>query len=123
MPRGDRTGPAGQGSRTGRGLGYCTGYSTPGYTKGIPRGGGGFGRGRGRGFGYRYWATGFASAPGYSQRIQPQSEQPGISQQAPQDPGISGPVSSEKETQTLKQEAQELEARLKEIYDRIDEVE
>ncbi|MCF7876688.1 DUF5320 domain-containing protein [Candidatus Bipolaricaulota bacterium] len=51
MPRGDRTGPAGQGPKTGRGLGYCTGYSAPGYTKGRPRGGGGFGRGRGRGFG------------------------------------------------------------------------
>lgn len=122
MPRGDRTGPAGQGPRTGRGLGFCTGYSTPGYTKGRPRGGGGPGRGRGRGFGRRYWAPDSAPASGYSQRVQPQSQQPGTGQQA-QDPGISGQVSSEEEVQTLKQEAQELEARLKEIYDRIDEVE
>ncbi len=57
MPGGDRTGPRGLGSRTGRGFGYCAGYDTPGYTKGPGMGlGGGWGRGRGigygRGFGY-----------------------------------------------------------------------
>lgn len=45
MPRGDRTGPAGQGPRTGRGMGYCAGYSNPGFLAG------GFGRGRGMGYG------------------------------------------------------------------------
>lgn len=59
MPFGDRTGPRGEGPRTGRGLGYCSGFETPGYTKGIPRGRGrGFGRGFGPGRrfagGYRY---------------------------------------------------------------------
>lgn len=60
MPRGDRTGPNGMGQMTGRGLGYCAGYDSPGFTKGVPRGGAGFGFGRGygrgqgfrRGFGY-----------------------------------------------------------------------
>lgn len=50
MPRGDGTGPAGLGPMTGRGLGLCAGYSTPGYmvpSWGLGRGGG---RGRGRGF-------------------------------------------------------------------------
>ncbi len=46
MPWGDRTGPRGFGPRTGRGLGYCSGYPTPGYTKG-PGMGMGWGRGRG----------------------------------------------------------------------------
>ncbi len=32
MPRGDGTGPAGMGPGTGRGLGPCAGYPTPGYT-------------------------------------------------------------------------------------------
>ena len=32
MPRGDRTGPTGRGPRTGRGLGYCTGNDSPGYS-------------------------------------------------------------------------------------------
>ncbi len=56
MPRGDRRGPEGMGPMTGRGLGYCNNYSTPGFTKGVPRGGAGFagfgyGRGHGRGMG------------------------------------------------------------------------
>ncbi len=47
MPGGDRTGPLGQGSRTGRGLGYCTGNPAPGFTAGS----GGWGRGWGGRFG------------------------------------------------------------------------
>jgi len=46
MPTGDRTGPMGQGPGTGRALGFCYGFDTPGYTKGP-------GGGRGRGFGFR----------------------------------------------------------------------
>lgn len=48
MPRGDKTGPMGQGPMTGRALGFCSGYESPGFTKGF---GGGRGRGRGPGFG------------------------------------------------------------------------
>lgn len=58
MPRGDRTGPVGQGPATGRALGYCEGFDSPGFTKGAGGGmgrgfgfGGGMGRGNGRGFG------------------------------------------------------------------------
>ncbi len=61
MPSGDKTGPAGEGSMTGRGMGYCSGYNSPGYMnpcfgKGFGRG---FGRGRGfgQGFGRRFWTT------------------------------------------------------------------
>lgn len=50
MPRGNRTGPRGFGPRTGRGLGFCAGYSTPGYTKGL---GMGWARGYGLGRGWR----------------------------------------------------------------------
>jgi len=49
MPYGDGTGPDGRGPRTGRGLGYCNGYNSPGFTRGVPMGrnrGFGFGRGR-----------------------------------------------------------------------------
>ncbi len=49
MPFGNGTGPMGTGPMTGRGLGRCAGYSSPGYVKQ------GFGRrnfGWGRGFGY-----------------------------------------------------------------------
>ena len=53
MPGGNRTGPEGYGSRTGRGLGYCSGYKSPIFAKGTSRGG--FGRGIGRGLGRGFW--------------------------------------------------------------------
>lgn len=71
MPAGDRTGPAGQGPRTGRGLGYCSGAGAPGWVSGVGRGlgaafgvgfrggrgrGPGRGLGRGGGFGRGRWA-------------------------------------------------------------------
>ncbi len=83
MPYGDKTGPLGQGPRTGRGLGFCNGYDSPGYTKGIPAGRGyGFGYGRGAGWGGRGfgWGRGFGygrgagwgrAAVGYDARTAP----------------------------------------------------
>ncbi len=84
MPGGDGTGPMGMGPLTGRGAGYCAGYSVPGYMNLIPgrgvrgggRGGGwgrGVGFGRGLGLGFRggrgrtgWWgAVPYAAAPGY----------------------------------------------------------
>ncbi len=48
MPGGDRTGPAGFGPRTGRGMGYCSEYPAPGYMNvGFGFGGGRGGRRRG----------------------------------------------------------------------------
>ena len=47
MPGGDRTGPQGQGPRTGRGLGDCAPTDQPRL---------GFGFGFGRGRGWRNWA-------------------------------------------------------------------
>ena len=47
MPRGDRTGPAGAGPRTGRGAGFCAGFTVPGFLDAGSRGG----RGRGGGWG------------------------------------------------------------------------
>jgi len=56
MPRGDRTGPAGMGPKTGRSAGYCAGYDRPGFANPVSRRGFGIGRGfrgigPGRGFG------------------------------------------------------------------------
>lgn len=45
MPFGDRTGPMGLGPMTGRGMGYCAGFPTPGYMNPGP----------GRGWGWRWW--------------------------------------------------------------------
>lgn len=58
MPSGDRTGPMGQGSMTGRGLGYCEGHDSPGYEKGFG----------GRGRGYRYGRR-MGRHPGYGRGI------------------------------------------------------
>ena len=54
MPFGDGTGPAGQGSRTGRGAGNCAGQggSSRFGGRGLGLGRGGRGRGLGRGLGY-----------------------------------------------------------------------
>ena len=62
MPRGDRSGPSGEGPKTGRGMGYCTGNEHPGYMNMHQSWGAGFGRrfrggygyGRGAGFGSRH---------------------------------------------------------------------
>ncbi|HPV88301.1 MAG TPA: DUF5320 domain-containing protein [Bacteroidales bacterium] len=53
MPRGDHTGPMGQGRITGRGLGYCCGYESPGFIK-RSGAGRGYSRGMGLGRGYRF---------------------------------------------------------------------
>ncbi len=37
MPTGDRTGPMGQGPRTGRARGFCSGFDAPGYEDGLLR--------------------------------------------------------------------------------------
>ncbi|MDD2512757.1 MAG: DUF5320 family protein [Proteiniphilum sp.] len=73
MPSGDRTGPMGQGPRTGRARGYCSGFDAPGYEDGFSHNRGwGAGRnlparlgrrgtaGRGTGFGRRA-GTGYAA--------------------------------------------------------------
>ena len=63
MPRGNGTGPAGQGPMTGRAAGYCAGYEVPGFANASPvRGFRGRGRGNGGGGGFgwrnRFNATG-----------------------------------------------------------------
>ncbi|MCD6434152.1 MAG: DUF5320 domain-containing protein [Candidatus Diapherotrites archaeon] len=59
MPAGDGTGPLGLGPMTGRAMGYCAGYSVPGYMNpGFGFYGRRFGRGLGFGRGFawrRYW--------------------------------------------------------------------
>ena len=60
MPFGDRTGPAGQGPRTGRGAGFCGRFGVPGsMNRGAGQGlfGGGRG-GAGRGWRHCFNATG-----------------------------------------------------------------
>lgn len=64
MPYGDRRGPDGFGPRTGRGLGFCNGYDSPGYTKDWGRRFAGRGYGRGAGFG-RGYGRGYGRGAGW----------------------------------------------------------
>jgi len=100
MPRGDRTGPWGAGPMTGRGAGYCAGYSVPGYMNPVGGYGRGWGRGRGRGFG-RGWGRGrfvypqpIAVQPAYQPAYQP----------------IAQPQTSEQEIAALENYQKSLEA-------------
>lgn len=89
MPYGDRTGPVGAGSITGRGAGFCAGNSMPGYINFSQR----------RGHRYCYYLTG---VPGWTRA--------GYYQPA---------LSEEAELNILKQEAKFMEERLNVLYERI----
>jgi hypothetical protein len=103
MPRGDRTGPWGAGPRTGRGLGFCSGYDAPGYADLAPWGGRGHGYARGGGYGWRHWyyATGM---PGWMRA------------------GYA-PLPTEDEIGDLKAQSEFLKKQLDAIHKRIEELE
>jgi len=116
MPRGDGTGPMGQGPMTGRVLGYCAGYAAPGYAnpafgRGCFRPG--IGRGRGRGFGYRNWF--YATGLPFWARV----NQPVGWPQAGAAPTYPPTMSKEAEVEMLKSEATELETTLTQIKERL----
>jgi len=98
MPQGDGTGPAGLGPMTGRGMGFCAGFSTPGFMNG------GFGRGFGRGRGFAWRAR--AIQPMLIQQVQP------VVRTKKQEKQF-----LEQELSALKEEMKEIEKRLKELKD------
>ncbi len=105
MPRGDGTGPRGMGPMTGRGAGYCAGFTVPGFAN-TGRGPG-FGRGRGcwgGGYGWRnrFYATG---QPGWMRF--------GAMNPLPQNPD------PEWEKQALKNQADALQAELAAVQERL----
>ena len=121
MPRGDGSGPMGQGPMTGRAAGYCAGYNMPGYMNPIgARGFGvGFGRGRG-GWGRRnmFFATGMpgwartGGAPGWWNA-------PNVNYGVPQ----SQQMTREQELDMLKAQAEQFQGALEDIQNRITELE
>lgn len=100
MPGGDRTGPMGMGSMTGRGMGVCSGRAG----SAMYLGGGRFAWGCGMGFGggrrNRFWVR-----------------QPGAAMM-PKDE----PISAAQELAELKQQAQALQDSLKDINSRIEQL-
>jgi hypothetical protein len=116
MPRGDRTGPNAMGPMTGRGLGYCAGYDTPGYTRGPGFGRGfglgwGPGRGWGRGRGGGYWrGIGYRSAYYDPIRVIPS-------------PYVTQPIlTKENRLEMLKQEKDYLETEMSNIKSAVDDL-
>jgi hypothetical protein len=123
MPGGDRTGPMGQGPRTGRAAGYCAGYDRPGYMNGYGgdygwgRGGaygrgGGYGWGRGGGYG-----RGYRGGRGYDRGL---AQAPYPAWGAP--PWGAYAPSTEDELEMLKGEHQHLEQVLADIQKRIKDI-
>ena len=112
MPRGNRTGPMGWGPRTGRGLGYCAGFSSPGYTKGP---GMGLGRGYGGGRGWR--GGGWGRGRFYYQ--DPYFDQPDMAFPGPLPPRFPNPeeesIFLEQTLKSLKKEIELIETKLEEI--------
>lgn len=132
MPRGDRTGPVGEGPMTGRGAGFCASFGPPGFANPGVRGGRAFGMGRRKGFRHMYHATGlpgwarFGYSPGWAgQAPMPfpptyQSKEP-VQQQAPLQYSPGYDVEQEKEI--LNNQAQYLKKHLEEINKRLQELE
>ena len=115
MPRGDGTGPSGMGPMTGRAAGYCAGYEAPGYATPGFGGGRGYGMGGGRGRRNMYYATGlpgWARAGGYAAPMAPIAP---VGPYAQPDP--------EFQKQTLKSQADALQAQLDLVMKRIADLE
>ncbi len=114
MPRGDGTGPGGMGPMTGRGAGYCAGYSAPGYVNPVCGrvAGFGFGRGAGRGFGRGPVRASGPFAGGY------------LFYGAPfQAPYASGEITPGREADMLKKQAAVLQDELEAVQRRVKELE
>ncbi|MBL7107083.1 MAG: DUF5320 domain-containing protein [Phycisphaerae bacterium] len=104
MPGGDRTGPAGMGPMTGRGVGFCAGYTAPGYANPVGGRGYGMGFGRGRGMGRGFGWSG-ATGP------------------YPANVSFEPTVTAAQEVEGLKQQAEFLRNSLSQINERIERFE
>jgi hypothetical protein len=133
MPGGDGTGPMGMGAMTGRRMGYCAGYSVPGFANAWPAGfGRGAGIGFGRGRGNRFWAR-TTGLPGWYRAGAGYPAFGGWPVQAPsvpvqQNPPVQAPagfqpqVTKEQEAQMLEQEKGFLESQINSIKSELEEI-
>lgn len=115
MPYGDGTGPAGMGPMTGRGAGFCAGYSMPGYLNRYP-GGAWFGRRGGRGWRNSYYATGI---PGWARARMGYPAWGGGVAPDPYAPELT----PDKEVEMLKNQAQMMQDEMSAVTERIKELE
>jgi len=112
MPRGDGTGPQGMGPMTGRGLGYCAGYATPGFANPV---GGGLGRGMA-------WGRGGGGGRGLALRRGRGGFQPPYAGFVPPAAGVFSPAMPDEET-VLKSHVSALEEQLAAVKARLGEIE
>ncbi len=113
MPYGNKTGPLGQGPRTGRGAGFCAGYAVPGSMNPGPRRA--MGRGGGGGFGPR-WRHQFNATGqrGWQRAVETTPDAA---------PARSATVVHEGEIAALKSQAESLQITLNQMRKRIEELE
>jgi len=114
MPRGDATGPAGEGPMTGRGAGYCAGYDAPGYGPPMPGPGFGMGFGGGWGRGWRWRNRFYATAL-------PRWARFGYAAPGAVPPAYAAPT-REQELDALKRQAEMLKSQLDVINERVSEL-
>jgi len=118
MPRGDGTGPGSMGPMTGRGGGFCSGYTMPGFANpAYGRGGFGVGRGAfggGRGHRNMFYATGL---PRWARFDNANYNAPFVA------PSNTPQATSEQELSYLKNQADYFQTALGDINKRIEELE
>lgn len=109
MPFGDGSGPGGMGPQTGRGFGYCSGFSNPGFAvgRGVGRG---MGRGPGRSLGR---GAGFGRVAGFG---------PGYNYPANYDFPVPVQFSPEQEKSYLKDQITSMEKTVNELKKRMGEI-
>lgn len=117
MPRGDRTGPTGFGPMSGRGMGYCAGFTHPGFASPGPGLRYGRGAGSGRGFG-----RGFGFARGYGQRFEGFGGFRGDPYPEATPYSTFQPYTEEQEMNALKDQVKLLEGELNQIKMRQEEI-
>jgi Family of unknown function (DUF5320) len=116
MPRGDGTGPFGEGPMTGRAAGYCAEYAVPGFSSAPAFGRGTFGRGMGYG---RGGGRGAGGGYGYRNRFYAT----GVPFSAFVGPGPGPTLDRNEEMALLKSESQRLKSVLETIEQRLAQLE
>jgi len=117
MPAGNGRGPVGTGPMTGRGAGYCAGYTVPGCANPV-RGGGYYGYergGGGRGWRNQFYASG-AAFRGRGFRNLQNRDETGFNYRGSE-------FSSENELRLLKEQAEIIQSELASVSERIKELE
>ena len=120
MPGGNGTGPGGLGPMTGRGVGFCAGYSVPGYANPVGGRGYGMGFGRGRGMGR---GRGFGQSFGWGRAGYGMPAWAGVADPYPANASFGPTLTAVQELEGLKQQTEFLQNNLSQVSDRIEQLE